>query len=193
MKTQIFADWSAFVARDDRTLNGVDQAFADANPGWDEERGNESCWDCSGCSCCSGCSRCSRCSGCSCCKYEHGASNKRGNVVPSPDIPTIPNIHRAVLEAVTASPDALDMGTWHRCETTHCRASWVVQLAGEKGKALEAFHDTPLAAFLIYQASSPELKVTFPRFYDENEAALADIRRMAELEAALAHQGQENA
>lgn len=74
------------------------------------------------------------------------------------------------------------MSTWHTCDTTHCRAGWVVQLAGDAGKALEAFHDTPLAAQLIYKASSP-IKVAPPRFYEDNDQAMADIRRCAEEEA----------
>jgi hypothetical protein len=98
-------------------------------------------------------------------------------------VPVIENIHQKVLAAVS-QPDAFDMGDWHRCETTHCRAGWVVTLAGEAGKKLEAFHDTPLAAALIYHASSPDLPVAMPRFYETNEVAMADIRRMAELEAA---------
>jgi hypothetical protein len=76
------------------------------------------------------------------------------------------------------------MSDWHTCETTHCRGGWVVALAGEAGKALEAFHDTPLAAYLIYKASSP-LKVTFPRFYEDNATAMADIVRLAEEEKKL--------
>jgi hypothetical protein len=74
------------------------------------------------------------------------------------------------------------MGAWHTCGTTHCRAGWVVHLAGEKGYALEKFHDTALAAQLIYRESSPDLHVNVCRFYDDNESALADIKRMAELE-----------
>ena len=73
------------------------------------------------------------------------------------------------------------MGDWHTCDTTHCRAGWVVTLAGEAGKALEQFFDTPLAAALIYRESSPH-KVSMARFFDDNEAAMADMRRMAELE-----------
>ena len=73
------------------------------------------------------------------------------------------------------------MSTWHSCETTHCRAGWVVKLAGEEGEKLEKFHNTPLAASLIYKASSP-YKVTMPRFYEDNETAMADIKRMADLE-----------
>jgi hypothetical protein len=75
------------------------------------------------------------------------------------------------------------MDSWHTCDTTHCRAGWVVHLAGQAGEALEAFHDTPLAAMLIYRESSP-LRVPCPRFFDTNKAAMADIIRMAELEKA---------
>jgi hypothetical protein len=77
------------------------------------------------------------------------------------------------------------METWHTCGTTHCRAGWVVHLAGEAGYALERFFDTPLAAMKIMDASSAEAlpKVSPARFYETNEQALADIKRMAELEA----------
>jgi hypothetical protein len=76
------------------------------------------------------------------------------------------------------------MSTWHTCEKKHCRAGWVVRLAGEAGKALEQFHNTALAAALIYRESSP-LKVSMSRFYDDGEAALADIERMAALESVV--------
>ena len=74
------------------------------------------------------------------------------------------------------------MNDWHTCDTTHCRAGWVVHLAGERGYALEEFHDTELAAMLIYRESSPLLKVNPARFYDNNKHAMADIKRMAEME-----------
>ena len=41
-----------------------------------------------------------------------------------------------VAEAALSSADALDMATWHSCETTHCIAGWAVTLA-ENGKELE--------------------------------------------------------
>ena len=97
-------------------------------------------------------------------------------------VPVIENIHQRVLEAVTRAPDALNMENGHTCNTKHCRAGWVVTLAGEAGKKLEAFHNTELAAALIYHASSPDLSVYMPRFYDSNEAAMQDIARMAALE-----------
>ena len=73
------------------------------------------------------------------------------------------------------------MNDWHTCENTHCRAGWVVTLAGERGKALEGFYNTEFAAMLIYDASAPGFKINPARFYDDNDAALADMKRLAEI------------
>ncbi len=73
------------------------------------------------------------------------------------------------------------MGDWHTCNTTHCRAGWVVHLAGEAGYALERFHNTPLAAQLIYAASDPANPVSPVRFYESNAQAMADMKRLAEV------------
>lgn len=101
------------------------------------------------------------------------------------DVPVIPDIHQTVLKAVEA-PGALDMKTWHTCETTHCRAGWVVHLAGERGRALEAASNTLFAAMHIYKESSP-IKVSPVRFFGTNEGALEDMRRCAEEEKAAAN------
>ena len=69
------------------------------------------------------------------------------------------------------------MSDWHTCGTTHCRAGWVVHLAGEAGYALERFHNTALAAQLIYRESGAPINPC--RFYDDNEEALADIMACA--------------
>jgi hypothetical protein len=53
-----------------------------------------------------------------------------------------------------------------------------VHLAGEPGYALERFHNTLLAAQLIYEASG--YKINPCRFFDSNEDALADMKRLAE-------------
>lgn len=42
-------------------------------------------------------------------------------------------VARAALE-----PNALEMGAWHTCKTTHCIAGWAVHLAGEPGRILES-------------------------------------------------------
>ena len=100
-----------------------------------------------------------------------------------PPIPVIENIHQKVLEAVS-KPDALDMGSWHTCNTTHCRAGWVVHLAGEAGYALERYHNTALAAQLIYRESGYEINPG--RFYDSNAEAMADMQRLADQPAVAA-------
>ena len=73
------------------------------------------------------------------------------------------------------------MSDWHTCENTHCRAGWVVALAGEPGRALEKFFNTELAAMMIYGASDPNYKINPARFFDDNEDALADMKKLAEV------------
>ena len=99
-----------------------------------------------------------------------------GNEPGVPPIPRIEDIHAKVYKAVS-QPRALEMGAWHACETTHCRAGWVVTLAGEAGRALERFHNTELAALLIYRESGYHINPA--RFYDTNDAALADMAKLA--------------
>ena len=109
------------------------------------------------------------------------------------DAPKIENIHQTVYAAACV-PGALNMGSWH-CGTSHCRAGWVVTLAGEEGKALEDKIGTPAAAMSIYMASDPERWKTerLPNFYCDNDKALADMKRLAEEEAARSKtaEGQE--
>ena len=63
-----------------------------------------------------------------------------------------------------------------------------MHLAGEAGYALERFHNTALAAQLIYRASSPEIHVSPVRFFETNEQAMADMKRCADLEDATNQQ-----
>jgi len=182
-KTQIFKSYSDFRNREDKTLNGVSEEFAQKNPKWEEQNAtNKGCYNCSSCSSCSYCSSCSDCSSCSSC-----SSLKNSKPVPTElnklTTPKIKNIHKAVLEAAS-NKDALEMGKWHICDTTHCRAGWVVTLAGEEGKKLEKFfNSTLIAAMKIYNESST-IKVGATRFFESNEVAMADMKRCAELELA---------
>ena len=93
--------------------------------------------------------------------------------------PVIDDIHAKVY-AAASQPGALDMGSWH-CGTSHCRAGWVVTLAGQPGLDLEAKIGTPAAAMAIYMASDPERwkNERLPDFYCDNATALADMARMA--------------
>jgi hypothetical protein len=93
-----------------------------------------------------------------------------------PEVPVIADLDRKILEAVTIGAGHLDMSTWHKCETTHCRAGWAITLAGAAGKELEAKHGPHYAGVQLYRASTGRV----PNFYAGDEAAMDDIRRCAE-------------
>jgi hypothetical protein len=73
------------------------------------------------------------------------------------------------------------MADVHTCETTHCRAGWIVTLAGDAGKKLESHFNWELAAMLIYRESGSPINPA--RFYDSDQDAMADMKRLAEEEA----------
>ena len=73
------------------------------------------------------------------------------------------------------------MSAWHTCDTTHCRAGWIVTLAGQEGKELEKETSTLFAAMCIYNKSS-DIKVHVHRFYDVDKEAMYDIKKCAEME-----------
>ena len=50
--------------------------------------------------------------------------------------------------------------------------------AGEAGYALEKFHNTALAAMLIYRESGYQINPS--RFYEPADLAMADMKRLAE-------------
>ena len=100
-----------------------------------------------------------------------------------PPIPTIASIHKKIYDAASIPPEALEMDTWHTCGTTHCRGGWAVHLAGDPGYALEKFHGTLLAAQLIYRESGYAISPV--RFFDSNEDALADMKRLHDFEIAM--------
>lgn len=153
------------------------------------------CYDCSGCSHCSRCSLCSDCSGCydcsgcsrcyDCSRLKNARPVEQPQEVAAQDhvtiggtpVPVIADIHRKVYEAAS-KPDALRMNSWHSCETTHCRAGWVVHLAGDAGHKLEQQTSPLFAALQIYKASGYEISPV--RFFDSDEAALEDMRKLAE-------------
>jgi hypothetical protein len=92
-----------------------------------------------------------------------------------PEVPVVESLDAKILEAVTSGGGRLEMGSWHTCETTHCRAGWAVHLAGAAGYALERLHNTGVAGRMIYRASTGRV----PYFFASNDLALADIRRYA--------------
>lgn len=70
------------------------------------------------------------------------------------------------------------------CGTVHCRAGWVIVIAGKDGIELENKTSTLFAAMQIYKASST-IRVSPTRFYGSNQKALEDIKRCAEAEVEL--------
>jgi hypothetical protein len=72
------------------------------------------------------------------------------------------------------------MESVHTCANTHCRAGWVITLAGKEGKKLEQRFGWNLAAMKIYDASAPGFKINPCRFFDNNADALADMKALAE-------------
>ncbi len=94
------------------------------------------------------------------------------------NVPVIESVHAKILSSIKAG-GKLEMGAWHTCETTHCRAGWVVTLAGEAGKKLEEQYGTPAAAALIECKSEPRLEWKVPNYYASNDAALEQIRELA--------------
>ena len=129
---------------------------------------------------CLNCINCSDCSDCSDCSVCEDLTNVKSGLKPSNFVPVISDIDKKVYEACS-QPQALDMGSWHTCETTHCRAGWVVTLAGKDGKQLEMYHGTALAAQLIYRESGSPINPC--RFYDNNVQAMADMKSRAEKSA----------
>lgn len=73
---------------------------------------------------------------------------------------------QAVANAILNNNDALDMGQWHTCETTHCLAGWAIHQAGELGRLLEASVGGHMAGL---QLLGPEAAM---HFYDTNEDAI---------------------
>ena len=100
----------------------------------------------------------------------------------NPEVPIVEHLDRKLFDAVTTGGGSLEMGAWHTCETTHCRAGWAIHLAGPAGYALqeslggERGGGAERAGRAIYRASTGRV----PHFYATNERALEDIRRCAE-------------
>ncbi len=127
----------------------------------------KNCSDCSDCYSCYSCYSCSDCYSCYSCKKE------------LPPTPILLNIHKTVYLAASGD-GALEMSEWHTCDTTHCRAGWVVFLAGEKGRVLEKRTSTLFAAMQIYKASDPKNHIPPVRFFDSSSITLREAAVAAE-------------
>jgi uncharacterized protein YjbI with pentapeptide repeats len=70
--------------------------------------------------------------------------------------------------------DALAMGAWHTCETTHCIAGWAIHQAGEPGRLLEATLGSQVAGLMLLGIEA------HAHFYDSNEKAAEYLRNVLE-------------
>lgn len=66
------------------------------------------------------------------------------------------------------APEALNMGTWHTCETVHCIAGWACALT--RDKSLEGTHGPQVAGLLLLGAEAHS------HFFDSNEDATAYLQ-----------------
>ena len=70
------------------------------------------------------------------------------------------------------------MSNWHTCNTSHCWAGWIVQLAGKEGHDLEELTSCAFAASQIYKASNGE-SVNPCNFHLKDGEALEKINKLA--------------
>jgi uncharacterized protein YjbI with pentapeptide repeats len=77
------------------------------------------------------------------------------------------------LKAVAAAAlqdGALEMRTWHTCDTTHCLGGWLIHQAGEAGRLLQAAVGPGVAGLMLGGIEAHS------HFYDSNEAAVEWLR-----------------
>ena len=106
------------------------------------------------------------------------------------DAPIVDGIHKAVYDSCLKEGE-FDMNDWgvsggSACGTTKCRAGHVVHVAGKAGYDLSAKIGVPAAAYAIYAKSDPEYipRDGIPDFFTSNDAAMKDMKRLADLEGA---------
>jgi hypothetical protein len=100
----------------------------------------------------------------------------KGHAIADPEIAA--RRLKAVAKAATATPEALNMQTWH-CGTAHCIAGWAVHLEGEAGHALEKEVGTNAAGVILLGVEAATL------FFLDNDTARAALRRVLAGEPAL--------
>jgi hypothetical protein len=92
-------------------------------------------------------------------------------------LPVLANPDQRILEIIKKGEGALNMGHWHECETTHCRAGWYIKLSGPAGQMFEAMCGSAVAGALIFSKAYPGRKV--PNFYASDSDALKDMEQNA--------------
>jgi len=70
-----------------------------------------------------------------------------GQPLPENEVAKERLFHVATL--ALATPDALDMRTFHKCSTIHCIAGWAIHLSGESGRLLERKYGSDIAGTIL--------------------------------------------
>lgn len=82
MSTEIFKDYYAFEAREDKSVNGVSPLFAAIYDGFERDNlTNRGCWNCRVCRHCVDCIECGFCDNCEGLVEEYDAKNVKGGEI----------------------------------------------------------------------------------------------------------------
>jgi hypothetical protein len=76
----------------------------------------------------------------------------------------------AVAQAALASPDALEMSSWHKCETTHCICGWAEHLGGPLAELIIRTQGNDLGGLMLLGVEA------HAHFYTSNEKARAFLQ-----------------
>jgi hypothetical protein len=76
----------------------------------------------------------------------------------------------AVAQAALASPDALEMSTWHKCETSHCICGWAEHLGGPLAELIIRTQGNDLGGLMLLGVEAHD------HFYATNEKARAFLQ-----------------
>ena len=76
----------------------------------------------------------------------------------------------AVAQAALASPDALAMGAWHTCETTHCICGWAEHLGGPLANLIIQTNGNDLGGLMLLGVEA------HAHFYKANDEARAFLQ-----------------
>ena len=76
----------------------------------------------------------------------------------------------AVAQAALASPDALAMGAWHTCETTHCICGWAEHLGGPLANLIIQTQGNDIGGLMLLGVEA------HAHFYKANDEARAFLQ-----------------
>jgi hypothetical protein len=76
----------------------------------------------------------------------------------------------AVAQAALASPDALEMNSWHKCETTHCICGWAEHLGGPLAELIIRTQGNDMGGLMLLGVEAHD------HFYKTNNEARAFLQ-----------------